>query len=231
MGAHRHAFGQFYDRRLRYNEYLFTAARLRPGVTPEQANSYLRVRSAQHIASEGDNSYGKVAGWGMFCMPLVDYVGGDMRKPLFVLLLAVGTVLLIACANIAGLQLARASGRQREVSIQIALGATRTRLMKQAFLESSVLAVVGVALGLVIAKVYIPILLLLAPPSLAFNVSVTISSPVLMFVAVVGVVCALLCGTAPAWQMTHSRWFQALQEKWAFGNLQPRASTLALRRW
>ena len=204
--------GSYYDPSLRYNEYLFTAARLRPAVTPEQANSYLRVRSAQHIASEGDNSYGKVTGWGMFCVPLVDYVGGDMRKPLFVLLLAVGTVLLIACANIAGLQLARASGRQREVSIQIALGATRTRLMKQAFLESSVLAVVGVALGLVIAKMYIPLLLLLAPPSLALNVSVTISSTLLMFVAVVGVVCALLCGTAPAWQMTHSRWFQALQE-------------------
>jgi len=204
--------GSYYDPSLRYNEYLFTAARLRPAVTPEQANSYLRVRSAQHIASEGDNSYGKVAGWGMFCVPLVDYVGGDMRKPLFVLLLAVGTVLLIACANIAGLQLARASGRQREVSIQIALGATRTRLMKQAFLESSVLAVVGVVLGLVIAKMYIPLLLLLAPPSLALNVSVTISSTLLMFVAVVGVVCALLCGTAPAWQMTHSRWFQALQE-------------------
>jgi predicted permease len=204
--------GSYYDRSLRYNEYLFTAARLRPGVTPEQANSYLRVRSAQHIASEGSNSYGQVSGWGMFCMPLVDYVGGDMRKPLLVLLAAVGTVLLIACANIAGLQLARASGRQREVSIQIALGASRERLMKQAFLESSMLAIAGIALGLAIAKTSIPLLLLLAPPSLALNVSVPISPTVLMFVVVVGVVCALLCGTAPAWQMTHSRWFQALQE-------------------
>lgn len=204
--------GRYYDRSLRYNENLFSAARLRPGVTPEQANSYLRVRSAQHIASEGTNSFGQVSGWGMFCMPLVDFVVGDTRKPLFVLLAAVGTVLLIACANIAGLQLARASGRQREVSIQIALGASRERLMRQAFLESSMLAVAGIALGLAIAKTSIPMLLLLAPESLALNVSVPINRAVLMFVAVVGVVCALLCGTAPAWQMTHSPWFQALQE-------------------
>ena len=203
---------RYYDQSYRYNENLFSVGRLRPGVTPDQANSYLHLRSAQHIASEGSNSYGQISGWGMFSMPLIEFAAGDLRQPLLVLLAAVGTILLIACANIAGLQLARASGRQREISIQIALGSSCERLMRQAFLESLLLAVVGIVFGLIMAKTAIPLLLMLAPESLAQNLSVQISGPVLIFVAVVGVVCVLLCGTAPAWQMAHSRWFQALQE-------------------
>ncbi|HWZ81285.1 MAG TPA: ABC transporter permease [Terriglobales bacterium] len=202
----------YFDNNLRYNEYLFSVARLRPGVTTTQASSYLALRSSQHIASEGQNSYGQVAGWGMFCMPLVEFVAGNLRKPLFLLLAAVLSVLLIACANIAGLQLARASGRQREVSIQIALGVSRSRLMRYALLESLLLAIGGVALGLLVAWTTIPLLLLLAPPSLAQNITVHLGGRMLLFATGVGAACVVLCGIAPAWQMTHSRWFQALQE-------------------
>src|SRR5581483_7385032 len=115
--------GQYFDPQYRHNEYLFAAARLQPGVTLEQANAYLHRKADQNIAAEGGQGFEKATGWGMFCMPLVEFVSGDLRKPLFLLLAAVGTILLIICANIAGLQLARASGRQRELSIQIALGA------------------------------------------------------------------------------------------------------------
>jgi predicted permease len=204
---------RYYDSNYRHNEYLFGVARLRPGVTLVQANSYLQRKADENIASEGGaNSYGKISGWGMFCMPLIDFVAGDLRKPLLILLAAVGTILLIACANIAGLQLARASGRQREVSIQIALGAGRARLMQQALVESLLLSLAGVAFGLLLARTTIPLLLLLAPQALVQNVPVSVGREVLLFVAVVGVICALLCGTAPAWQMTHARWFQVLQE-------------------
>lgn len=202
----------YFDRKFRYNEFLFSVARLRPDVSTAQANSYLALRSSQQVASEGQNSYGQASGWGMFCMPLIEFVAGDLRKPLFLLLAAVGSVLLIACANIAGLQLARASGKQREVSIQIALGVSRSRLIRYALLESLVLAVGGVILGLVIAWTSIPLLLLLAPESLAQNLTIHIGWPVLLFVAGVGAACVVLCGIGPAWQMTHSRWFQALQE-------------------
>lgn len=201
------------DPNSRFNEYLFGVARLRPGKSLQQANAYLAHRTQeveQTPGPLGDNA--RAGGWHEFCMPLVEYVSGKMRKPLAFLLGAVGLVLLIACANIAGLQLARASARQREVSIQIALGASRTRLLRQAFSESLLLAVAGIGLGLIFAKTTIPVLFSLAPDSLTRNVSVHISGSVLLFVAMVGIFCALLCGIAPSWHMTHIRWFQSLQE-------------------
>jgi predicted permease len=203
---------QYFDRKYRHNESLFGVARLRPGVSVAQANAYLHLKSAQEIAAEGHDSYSESSGWGMFAMPLIEFVSGNLRTPLAILLAAVLTVLLIACANIAGLMLARATGRQHEVSVQIALGAGNGRLIQQALLESLVLAVVGVLLGLVLAHFAIPLLLLLAPASLSGNLTVHMGGPVLVFVSAIGVLCMLLCGTVPAWHMTHSRWFQILQE-------------------
>jgi predicted permease len=203
---------RYFDRKFRHNENLFGAARLRAGVSVAQANAYLRLKSAQEIAAEGHDSYSESSGWGMFAMPLIEFVAGNLRKPLLILLAAVATVLLIACANIAGLLLARATGRQHEVSIQIALGAGNGRLVRQALLESLVLAATGVLLGLILAHFAIPLLLLFAPASLAANLTVQMGGPVLLYVTVIGVACMLLCGTVPAWHMTHSRWFQVLQE-------------------
>ena len=200
------------DSNYRYNEYLFVVGRMKPGVNIEQVNQYLAVKARENANSEGEKSYAKISGWGMFAMPLVDYVAGDLRKPLAVLLGAVILVLLIACANIAGLQLARASDRQRETSIRIALGAGRGTLLTQAFTESAVLSIVGVALGLILARTTIPLLLMLAPENLVHNLNVQISIPVLLYVIAAGVLCAILCGVGPAFQMTHIRWFQALQE-------------------
>ncbi len=118
----------------------------------------------------------------------------------------------LPCANIAGLQLARASGRQHEISVQIALGAGTGRLVQQALLESLLLGVFGVALGVVFAHYIIPLLLFLAPEALAENLAVHLGGSVLWFVAGAGVLCVLFCGTAPAWHITHTRWFQSLQE-------------------
>ena len=203
---------RLHDHEYRYNEYLFVVGRMNSGVNIDQVNQYLAMKARENANSEGEKSYAKISGWGMFSMPLLEYVAGDLRKPLSVLLSAVVLVLLIACANIAGLQLARASDRQRETSIRIALGAGRSRLLVQAFTESAVLSVFGVALGLVLAKVTIPLLLTLAPENLVQNLHVQISVPVLLYVILAGVLCAILCGVAPAYQMTHLRWFQSLQE-------------------
>jgi putative ABC transport system permease protein len=204
--------GSCFDHRERYHEYLFAVARLRPGATLAKANSYLHLRAAQSISSEGAQSYGKVSGWGMFAMPLIDFVAGDLRQPLFILLAAVGTILLIICANIAGLQLARASGRQREVSIHIALGAGRRRMTQQALLEGLCLSAAGALLGFVLAKALIPLLLAFAPSSLMLNITVHMGKTVLLFATATATACALFCGLAPSWHLTHVHWFQALQE-------------------
>src|SRR3954462_13615718 len=130
----------------------------------------------------------------MFSMSLVDFVAGDLRKPLFLLLGAVALVLLIASLNIAGLQLARASERQRETSIRMALGAPSGRLVAQAFVEIFLLACGGLALGLLLAKTVIPLLLLLAPENLVRNIEVQLQPPVVLLVAAIVSLAVLLCG-------------------------------------
>ncbi len=141
----------YHDANYRHNENLFAVARLRPGVTLQQANAYLDRKADETIASEGSNSFSRASGWGMFAMPLTEFIGGSLRKPLTMLLIAVGMVLLIACANIAGLQMARASARERDLAIRVALGARRVRLLRQALVESIVLTIAGVVLGFVVA--------------------------------------------------------------------------------
>jgi len=203
--------GSYFDSHNRFNEYLFAAARLRPGVTLAEANGYLHMRTDQEIAAEGAQSYAQASGWGMFSEPLIEFVSGDLRRPLFVLLGAVGTILLIICANIAGLQLARASGRQRELSIQIALGAGSYRIAQQALMEGVCLALAGTLLGVLLAKSLIPLLLLIAPADLKLNILAQMDRTVLLFLVVLATLCALLCGVAPAWQLTRGNWFRALQ--------------------
>ena len=203
---------KFKDPNYRYNENLFAVGRMKEGVTLQQVNAFLDHKAEENVATEGSGSYGRTSGWGMFAIPLVDFVAGNLRQPLNILLASVLLVLLIACANIAGLQLARASARQREASIQIALGASRGSLIQHALVESLLLSAAGVVLGLGIAKVTIPAILLLAPSGVAQNINVHVGGVVLLFAIVAGVLCALLCGTAPAWHMTRMRWFQALQE-------------------
>ncbi len=203
---------RYHDHNYRYNENLFGAARLRPGVTLQQANAYLNRKAEENIASEGNGSYGRVSGWGMFSIPLTEFIGGNLRKPLTVLLGAVAMVLLIACANIAGLQMARASARQRDLAVRIALGASRWTLIRQALMESVVLTVAGLAMGLVVAFAVAPLLLRGLPPMLAEHLHLSFGGPVLLFVVVVAVLCSLLCGVVPAWHRTQPGWFNSLHE-------------------
>lgn len=203
---------RYHDQNYRYNENLFGVARLRPGVTLKQANAYLDMKAQQNIASEGTGSYGRVSGWGMFSVPLAEFIGGSLRKQLTVLLGAVGMVLLIACANIAGLQMARATARQRDQAVRVALGASRWKLIQQALMESVVLTIAGLALGFLVAYVVAPLLLRGLPPMLAEHLQLSFRGPVLLFVVVIAVLCSLLCGVVPAWQRTQPGWFNALSE-------------------
>jgi len=125
---------------------------------------------------------------------------GDIRPALFVLLGAVAFVLLIACANVAHMLLARAAARQREVAIRTALGAGRSRVIRQFLTESMLLTVFGTGVGLLLAVWGVRILVALSPARIPRVETISLDSRVLLFVLTVAVLTSLIFGLAPALQ-------------------------------
>jgi predicted permease len=197
----------------RFNENYQAFARLRPGIPYASANSFVGVLS-DRVKSAGDRGgeYAKDSAWGMFLLPFTDFIAGDTRTPMLVLLAAVGFVLLIACANIAGLMLARASGRTREIAVRAALGAGRWDLIRLSFFESMTLAAGGAVAGLGVALAGVRGLLALAPEGLPVAVNVRLDAPVLAFAVLAAVVAGLIFGVAPAWQASRLNQFEQLKE-------------------
>jgi cell division protein FtsX len=115
--------------------------------------------------------------------------------------------------------MARASARERDLAIRVALGAQRVRLLRQALVESIVLTVAGVALGFVVAMATAPLLLRYLPDMLGTQIQPSFRGPVLLFVTGIAALCSLLCGLVPAWQRTQPGWFNALQEGGRSGTL------------
>jgi predicted permease len=186
----------------RFNERYFAAARLKPGVTLERANAFINVL-ADRVRQNGTRGgqYAQDSLWGMFAVPMTDFITTETKKPLLVLSGAVGLVLLIACSNIAGLMLARASGRSREIAVRIAMGARGWQLLRQTLSESLLLACAGALGGLALAYGGIRLLLQLAPESAAAGLEARIDLYVLLFTAAAAIFSGLLFGVAPAWQV------------------------------
>jgi putative ABC transport system permease protein len=182
---------------IRNAHWLRVIARKKPGATPATIAADLDAFSARLTEANAD-IYPKTAGLGTRATPYLDEVVGDVRLPLFILLGAVAFVLLIACANVANLLLARAATRQREMAIRAALGAGRGRLVRQLLTESLLLSFAGAALGLVFAAWAIDGLIALAPYVLPRVADVGLDPRVLGFTAAVAVATGVAFGLVPA---------------------------------
>ena len=197
----------------RFNESFTCFARLSPGVSFAQAASYMGVLTnrLRHDGTRG-GAYAQASAWGLFIVPFTDFVAGDTRTPLLVLLGAVGFVLLIACSNIAGLMLARASGRAREIAVRAALGARGWDLIRPALAESGLLAAAGAGLGLGVAYAGAQALLHLAPENAGVALAVRLEPRVLLFALLAAAVSAALFSLVPAFQISRLGRFHSLKE-------------------
>ena len=197
----------------RFNENYDAVVRLKPGVSFQQASAYVQILT-NRLRNDGTRggTYAKDADWGMFLVPFTDYIAGDTKTPMLVLLASVGFVLLIACSNIAGLMLARASGRSREIAVRAALGASRWNLIRQTLAESLILSFAGAIIGLALSFAGVRGLLALAPENSSVALDVRMDPTVLLFTAFAAIAAGILFGIAPAWQISRLDRFDSLRE-------------------
>ena len=188
--------------------YLRIVGRLKPDVTLEQAQAEMSALAARLSAQHPE----KNAGHGVKIELLRDVVVGDIGPALFILLGAVGFVLLIACANVANLLLARVGARQKEIAVRTALGASRLRIVRQLFTESMMLSVGGGAAGLLIAVWGVNWLVSLGPDIIPRVHEITVDPRVVGFTFLISAATSLLFGLAPALQASRPDLTDALKE-------------------
>ncbi len=174
-------------------------ARLKPGLTIAQAQARLDAFSAQ-LSQQYPVDYPARTGWALRIVPVQEALVGNMRTELFVLSGAVAFVLLIACVNLANLLLARSTGRQREIAVRLALGAGRSRLIRQLLAESILLSFVSGAVALGAVLIMKTSLLSLAPSDLPRASEISLSASVLLFAFFVSIFTGVVFGLVPALQ-------------------------------
>jgi putative ABC transport system permease protein len=182
--------------------------RLKPATSIQQAQAEMDT-----IAAGLEKEFPAFdTGWGVRVFSLRDELAGNIRPALLLLAGAVAFVLLIACANVANLLLARGAARHREIAIRSALGAARTRVMRQLLTESLVLGLTGGLVGLLVAQWSLAALVAMSPVDLTTLGHIRVSYPVLLFTAAVSLLTAIVCGLAPAFEGAQTDVQESLKE-------------------
>jgi predicted permease len=188
--------------------FLKVIGRLKPGAAPESAATEIRGIS-QSLAKEYPATNSTIA---IDALPLQSKISGRYRVTMLLLVSAVGFVLLMACANVANLLLARAAARRKDIAVRVALGASRYRLLRQLVAEGLVLALAGGAAGLLLARWGIRFLVAVAPPGLIPGEAVRMDWRALAFTGCAVLVCALTAGLPPAWGAVREAIHDALRQ-------------------
>lgn len=184
--------------------------KLKKGVTLQQAQAEMDTITAG-LRRDHPTNYPPNGGLTFGVVPLSEQVVGDSRGALFVLLFAVTFVLLIACANVANLQLSRALGRQKEIAVRMSIGASRMRITRQLLTESVLLSLCGGALGILLALASLKWVRILGPGSVPRLHDISIDGQVLLFTLLISVVSGAIFGLAPALRVSHIDLHSALK--------------------
>jgi putative ABC transport system permease protein len=190
--------------------FILVMGRLKPGVTLQQANANMDSVT-RHVAEVYPKSN---KGWGATVEPLKnDFISRDLIKNIWLLMGAVGFILLIACVNVANLLLARGTVRQKEIAVRASLGATRGQLFAQFLTESLALSLIGGVLGVSLAWGLLRIIVALIPPfTLPSEADIRVNLPVLFFSLAATLLSGVLFGCAPAWQTARLNLSDVLKE-------------------
>ncbi len=189
----------------RGNHFLYVVGRLKPGVSIEQARSEMSMLSSAWQNEKRSPHLLGVTQHPSLMIPLHEDVVGGAKRAVLMLLGAVGFVLLIACANVASLLLARAEARHREFAVRLALGAGRSRMLRQFLTEGMILVLLGAAGGLLLAELCLRIILTTAPDSVPRTGEIRIDLPVLLFTLGISLLSVFLFAIAPMLQLREQK--------------------------
>ena len=185
--------------------------RLKPGIDVTQAQARLTAMASE-LRTDFPNDYPPEAKWSIEIQPLQDALVGNVRPQLLVLMAAVVLVVLIASVNIANLLLARASGRQREMALRMALGAGRTRMVRQMLTEALVLSFISGVAGVLAAKLTLSFIIHFVPASVPRLAEVGVDRTVLLFALLISIFTGIIFGLAPAFQAMKADMTAAIRE-------------------